>query len=472
MLLIYKYLFFLPLVVGIFLVGSPTLEAKELFSPATEKAIAKFRHLNQEIEFGISIPEKLLRCSYLQDAWIAYLHEAENQNEFLLGMAEIDQLIDQFRANLNYTATVVNFYNPGNPRTLFPQRIKLENRKGFLNTYKTGRDLTDQEREKLFQEEWSQYEKESICEPFNLDSDTLQALESGKIYNFALFPEGTIRIALEKPGGKDYLLNEEAAIGDFAYPNHTILAGSPHQALLSAGSLIPYRVEDKQLMFISNKSGHFVPSYDSLKALKDQLNDLGVDPHAVIMVPTVDLSDAVLSIYNSVQIPVSLMHEDANRLFLSAHHRWIKTLNQLDLQLLTDLSLGDFTTLSRAANAELSRIREEATYMRSAYQLFTEMHEAPSNFHNFVKHFGNLKDAIKHNVNEKVTAEAKWVVQFLQKKRNILEDSSSVIAQETSLYEYLTNEILTIKELISKNELIIDEFHLIKKMARELGTLF
>jgi len=470
--LIFKHLYFLSFVAGIFFCGHVSLDAEGLLSPATEKAVSQFRKLDLEIDFGYSLPEKLLRCSYLQDAWITYLQEAENQQDFLLGMAEIDQLTDQFRDNLNYAATVVNFFNPGTPRKLFPQEIELGHQTGFLNTFKKGRDLTEQERAEFFGYEWSQYEEESTSEPFCLDITSLDRLESGKIYNFALLPDGTIRIALEKPGGKDYLSNEEIALGDFAYPNHTILAGGPHQALLSAGSLILYRVEDKQLMFVSNKSGHFVPSYSSLRLLKKQLNALGFDPHSVITVPTVDLSDAVLSIYNTVQIPVSLMQEDAERLFLLAHQRWINALNQIDLQLLTELSQGASIDLSRPVIAELNRIREEGTYMRSAYQIFTESHEAPKLFHKFVKRFGILKDAIKHNIKEEIIAEAKWIVKFLQENGNVLMDRSFAISQEASLYNYLRDEINTIKNLISKDLLPIDEFHLIKKMVRELGSLF
>ncbi len=472
MLLSLKRLIFLSIFFGIFLGGLSAYDIEKPLTPTTEKTICTFQKLDREIEQGKTLSDKLLRCSYLQDAWLSYLHDAESQEEFLRGMTVIEKQLDQFHKNLTYAATVMDFYNPDCPKTLFPQTVNVGNKIGFLNTFKTGRKLSDAERERLYQEEWHQYQKDGVFKPFDLNEVTLKTMESGKTYNFVLFPDGSIRAALEKPGRKDYLFNQDKLDSDFAYPNHTILAGGANQAILTAGSMILYRVEDKQLMFISNKSGHFIPSYESLVVLKKHLQVYGVQSNTVIMVPTVDLSSVILSHYYTARIQITLTNEDIVRLIQVAHRRWIMTLDQMDYKLLTEVAEGHFEHLTRDRIMELNRIREEATYMRSAYHMFAKGHQAPAEYHKFVKKFGKLKDAIKHNIKEKIIKEAQWIHVFLIKNDDILKGTAFIAANSKNLQQFLKNEIQAIKLLIARDELSLDEFHHVKKSARELGSLF
>lgn len=448
-----------------------SLFAETSLSPATERALLHFKKLNREIDYGRSVSEKLLRCSYLQNAWLTYLYEAESKEEFLQGMALINQEIRQFKTNVTYAATVINFFNPGKPHTLFSQSLQTEHGEEFLNTFKTGIDLGAQERERLFDEEWIQFQKESVQEPFILNAETLPDLVSGRLYNFVLLPEGTIRVALEKPQGKEYTLNHEKVTGDMAYPNHTILAGAPHQSLLTAGALMLYRHEDKQMVFISNKSGHFVPSFHSLDAMKNRFLAIGIDPQTVIAVPTVNLSDAVISLYHA-QIPIYMMNEDLSEPFEKAFQKWMCVIKHIDLPFLTELSQGNFTNLNRQAIDRLNQLREESTYMRSAYRLYAMSHKCPHHFHQFVKHFGKLKDGIKHGVDDVVIAEAKWVCYFLQYEMKKMKDYSLLLDNAEGFYQFVYNEIQTIKVLNNQEKLSIHEFHKIKKGVRELGFLF
>jgi hypothetical protein len=464
-------LFALSIVFAFFFIERTALSAEPSISPVTEKTILHFQKLNREIDYGRSVSEMLLRCSYLQDAWLAYLHEAENQEEFLQGMALIDQEIKPFRDNLKYAATIVNFFHPGKPRTLFPQMIETNNGLEFLNTFKTGMDLCEEQRKRIFDEEWQQYQLESIQEPFILNVETVSELVSGKLYNFVLLPDGTIRIAAEKPQGKEYLADGETIAGDMAYPNHTILAGAPHQSLLTAGALTLYRFEEKQLMFISNKSGHFVPTFDSLDAMRERLAVLGVDPHTVISVPTVNLSEAVIGVYNA-QIPIYLVHDDLKMLFDRAYEKWMRVIEKIDLELLVELSQGNFSNLNRQVIDKLNQLREESTYMRSAYRLFTQDHSCPTYFHKFVKHFGKLKDGIKHNVDEVIISEAKWLCHFLQNNAKVVFNNPVSFDVEEGFYKFIHEEIQSIKYLIEKEILQIKELHDVKKGVRELGFLF
>ena len=440
------------------------------FSPATEKALLQFERLDREIDYGRSVSESLLRCSFVQDAWLTYLHDAESVDDFLIGMKEINKKTKRFKENLRYAATVVNFFNPGHPRILVPQPVKIDHEWHFHNTYKKGTQLTAGERESYFLEEWSNYQAQKVVSPFDLDKTAL--LDSGILYNFALLPDGTIRVGEENPGGREYLPGGEAVIDDFAYPNHTILAGSANQTVLSAGALILFRDAEKELLFISNKSGHFVPSYESLHLLRSQMSALGVDPNTIILVPTVDLGDVVLKTYNKAQVPLSLTSEEASQLFSHAQNRWSEALKEIDLNLIEELSKGNLAALTPENTRQLIEIREEATYMRNAYYLYTYNHTAPPLFHKFVKRFGRLKDGIKHNIPEVVQKNAQWIHLFLTENEDYFYYILPIIGTEDDLYDYLTDQVNMMKTLLTKEELSVDEFHTVKKTAREFASLF
>ncbi len=449
------------------------LSTEAPLSPASQKALTQLTKLDSEVYYGSYVSYSLLRCSYMQDAWLNYLHTAETREDFLRGMTEIDKAVGSFKSHLNWSGSVVNFFNPGQPRFLKEQTIDLpKGPEAFLNTFKTGRQLNDQEREELFQEEWARYLEEKVVEPFELTRDTVQNLQSGVLYNFALLDDGRIRVALEAPGGREYLANGEAAPGEFAYPNHTILAGSPNQPVLTAGSFLLFRCEDKELMFVSNKSGHFAPYFHSLKAVKEPLQSCGIEPQTVILVPSVDLGEVVIKIWTSAQIPLTLYEEDAQRLFNLAWDRWVDQLDQLDLNLLHALASGNFSVLTRQATASLNRIREEGTYMRSAYCLFTREHEAPKAMHTFIRRFGRLKDAIKHKVPAVIQSEAQWVSKFVQEQSQLLRESRPVIAGDDDIRCYLADRQAELQRLLAQPHLTLAEFHQVKKDSRELGSLF
>src|SRR5262249_4714842 len=139
---------------------------------------------------------------------------------------------------------------------------------------------------------------------------------------------------------------------------------------------------------------------------------------------------------------------------------------------LQEISQGDFSHLTQQAVERLNFLREEGTYIRSAYHLFTQGHAYPERFHKFVKHFGKLKDAIKHDVPEILMTEAKWLTEFLQNKNELFFDESIAAAEDDDFYAFIRDEIESIRELNSKEILSIDEFHHIKKASRELGFLF
>jgi len=446
-------------------------------SPLTQQFCQKFKKINKEVrQYECPISEKLLTCSYFQDLWLSFMHNAESVEEYHNGMQLFENYTDGFRNICHYITAVFNFYT-GDFHTPTPQIVDVnfhgENVSGFYNTFKVGRDLTPEERELYFAQEENNYVRDALVFPFVLDESTLATLQEKTIYNFTLLPDGTIRVALEKPGNKEYHVKDDESVEEaFHYPNHTIIAGSPHQVVVTAGSFILYRFEDKQLFFTSCKSGHYQPTYNSLVHMNKQLAQLGVHPSTIISTPTVDMSQSILKKYTNAQIPLSITLKDTENLFHLAQTNWEEIYQKIDKEVLYALSHGDMSALNTGIIEALNRQREESTYMRSAFNLFSENHAAPREFHKLVKSFGKLKDAIKHNVPLKIQSEAVKVIRRLE----VYEQNGGIydqgIADDESFYHYIKNHISSMEELLSHDQLPIDEYHLLKKKSRELAALF
>lgn len=448
-------------------------------SPATTKAVEQMHKLDQEAGlYGCYVSESLIFCSRVQDALVAYLHKAESPSEYWQGIRLLDEQCNNFRSVCNWVTSVINFYNPRAPQLPVPHRQQVVNFRGescsgYFNTFKLGRDLVSQERERLFQRELGLYLRDGVAERFMLDATTFKNLEPEKIYNFALLPDGTIWAALERPGGKEYHVGQDNALEEtFGYPNHTVLAGAPHQLVLTAGALILFQEGAKKLMFVSNKSGHYQPTFRSLPEVRRQIATFGIDEHAIILVPDVDLAQAVLKLYNKAQVPVAISAYESERLLDVARTRWSGAYASLDREVIYLLSKGVFDGLDHRVKETLARFREEATYMRSAYQLFSADHKAPKLFARLVLRFGKLKDAIHHDVREVIQKEAERLVLLMERYDAMADAEEIVPADADSFYNYLTQLIAETEERIARVTLPMKEYHLVKKSARELGTLF
>lgn len=437
----------------------------EEISPITEKTLKRFAKLNLELELSLS-----LSCTYYQDSLLAYLHHADNLAEYEQGMRLIGRN-SRFRQVCRYVTEVINFYT-GQHETLKPQTETIsyygQEVEAFLNTFKTGRQLTEQEREQYFKEEEARYLTDCQVKPFILDRTSIHNLASETIYNYALLPDGRINVALERPGDREYhVRDDETVIEAFSHPNHTILAGSPHQCVITAGSFIIHRCEDKYLWFITCKSGHFQPTYDSVKHFQLELSKLGVNPYTIISTPDVDMSRVILKNRDLVKVPISMAEQDTQRLYQLAVERWKKVYQDIDQDLLRSIAEGTITTLDAEIIKQLSQQREEATYMRSAFNLFSCNHQSPSKFKSLVKHFGKLKDAIKHQVPDKMQSAALKVIELLDQ-----EEDKFLACDDDSFYLFFIKTIGKMRELLSQEKLLIDDFHLLKKISREIGVLF
>ncbi|HEV8051484.1 MAG TPA: hypothetical protein VGP47_03245, partial [Parachlamydiaceae bacterium] len=417
---------------------------------------------------------------YMQDACYAHLHNAKNVEEYHHGMELFDEYMGSFKSVCNYLSNAFNFYkgtsDPTTPQfaeTKFYGSPVL----GFLNTFKLEGPLTPEDRELYFFQEYNMYMEDYIETPFNLDSSSIETLEPGTLYNFVLLPDGTIRAALERPGEREYHERDKIIVEAFHYPNHTILAGNPHQIVITAGAFVMHKMEEKRLFFVSCKSGHYQPSYDSLNFMKTQLSLQGINPYTVICVNDVDLSQAVLKTYKGAQIPLFISTHDNQRLYHIACERWNKTYGEIDRKLFLSLAEGDFSMIDAKLIATFKQQRSEATYMRSAYRLFSFGHTVPAGFNEFVKRFGKLKDLMKHfswkKLNyEEIKKQAANLIDLMESYEKEIISYEFTPSDTTSFYNFLSGNISHMYDLLAYESLHKDEFHDLKKLSRELCALF
>lgn len=470
-----KWLFLLAV-----LFGYAPIKAQE-YSPATRAALKKFQKVNEELNNYRSNPgELILNCSYLQDVWLAYLHDAETLDEYQRGMQLFQDHSRHFKSISSYLTTVVNIYH-AEDEPPHPERIKTTfNGKevwGYLNTFKTGRSLTADERSVFFRQEYTKFLRDGISHPFILNSSTIKELETDTVYNFVLMPDSTIFASVERPGKREYHVRGETHSELFLYPNHTVLAGHPEQVVITAGALILHRVDNKSLIFVSSKSGHFQPSYESLNHICTQLTKLGINPCTVIPIPELDMSRAVVKTFNRSKLPILLTQYDTERLFQIASDRWKKFYDQIDREVLEILAKGDINALDKDMMTALIKQRAEATYMRSAYHLFSDNHQSPENFSHLVKQFGKLKGTFKYYGMDKfriqkLQKKASQVLDLIEKHENEIVNFEFIPADDTSFHNVLNGNISEMHELLSRKSLTLKEYHQLKKLSRETGALF
>lgn len=416
----------------------------------------------------------------MQDACYAHLLKAKDIHEYHHGMELFDNYMGSFRSVCNYLSNAFNFYK-GTSEPSTPQYVQTEfygsHALGFLNTFKLEGPLTFEDRELYFLQEYSMYMEDFIETPFILDAATIETLESGTLYNFVLLPDGTIRVALERPGEREYHERDKVIVEAFHYPNHTILAGNPHQIVITAGAFVMHKKDEKRLFFVSCKSGHYQPSYDSLTFMCTQLSRLGINPYTVICVNDVDLSQAVLKTYKGAQIPVFISTHDSQKLYDIACTRWNKSYAQIDRKIFSALADGDFSMINAELITTFKQQRSEATYMRSAYRLFSSAHTAPEGFSKFVKRFGKLKDQMKHfawkklDYNE-IKNQAANLLDLMDLYEKEIVSYEFIPADTESLYDFLMGNISHMYDLLERESLTKVEFHDLKKLSRELCTLF
>ncbi|MBS0621948.1 MAG: hypothetical protein JSR80_03200 [Verrucomicrobia bacterium] len=212
-----------------------------------------------------------------QKEMVRYLAEAKSA-DFVVELKELEPLIDAigYRSNL--------FHYRFRPYR-FSHAFTVEDMNGqiicFTNTYLSNEPLDEQKKARLFFLEMNSYEEWGTHPRQLLNRHTFPNLQPGLVYNFVVTSDGLVYSSPDERDPNIYFTTEEGiSIKRITSPNHTILAGN--QPVLSAGTFVIWQVEDRQLIFVSNDSGHFRPDYESLKIFKDTLIRWGIAPQQII----------------------------------------------------------------------------------------------------------------------------------------------------------------------------------------------
>lgn len=146
----------------------------------------------------------------------------------------------------------------------------------YYNIFHHSRAQSDSERKAAYEGEVDRHKGIKLMPKRLLTNKLKQTLISGQSYNFIVNLDNQAYIAYEQryrlEKSKEKILNN---------PNHTLLAGN--NPVLAAGILSYYKVDRKELYFITCSSGHFHPKPDSLMHMKKYLMTLGVPEEAIIV---------------------------------------------------------------------------------------------------------------------------------------------------------------------------------------------
>lgn len=401
-----------------------------------------------------------------QDLLLRVLRDSPDADSFGEQMDRLSPAIERFFHSASHCYELV--YPKINPQTSHGL---------FLNTYKTGRLLDAKERNYLFHQERRSYERDKQVEPFLLDADALAELEPEITYNFVLLPDQTVYAALEKPNSQPYQAGADAGRDQpLAYPNHSILAGidgDPEQGIVTGGALILHREGDKQLWFISNKSGHFLPSVESLDHMREWLIDQGIDP--ALIVPVMELNYAKHAFLRpELQLDVALQAGQARRLAEHAFDLWMSNyhperLARIARQLAEHPEKGlDDSELILALNAE----RQNAFRLRAAFALFDTEHRAPKALRSYTKWLGKMKEGLELCRPEDAQKGAQKLLPWLEKLEpaHIFDSFNAAEPAEIDAYiQYFTKSMQGLRMQWMLQE---EHYHQLKKDVRTLSFLF
>ena len=112
--------------------------------------------------------------------------------------------------------------------------------------------------------------------------------------------------------------------------------------------------------------------------------------------------------------------------------------------------------------------RQDTSLLRTAFQLNDQKHESPSQFADFVRDFGKMKDAILINENQIARVQALIILKKYVDLDIYSELDKISYSSKKSTQKYLKKQVKTIRALALRNSISVDEFHDIRKAVREI----
>ena len=280
---------------------------------------------------------------------------------------------------------------------LFPNTIYAKDAQGFLlNNYKQKHLLTAEERKHWYEIETQAYQINGTMAPRDFVLEELLGEQGFQTYDFVLKADHSVKMSpIER-------IQNPLTEVKWAHPNHTILAGL--DSVVSAGNFSLLQENGKRVFFISNKSGHFLPSYQDLNAFKDFLIQVGIPEEEIFTISMASFyANTAYKYFYTDQVKIDLkvldpavVHQYYLRIWQNAQKERVleQTLSQIEKE-------GPLSVPVEAIVA-LKKDRKTAHWLRSAFYLFDQAHQPPADFENYVILYGKLNDALINRSSEAV----------------------------------------------------------------------
>ncbi len=409
-------------------------------------------------EIQPSTADYLMDLAHYQDLLVRVLRESKDPAEYVENMQRLSPVIDR------YVRYSVHAYS-----LLFPNVLpQMDSDQHYLNTFKTERKLTAEERAAYYDMEVGTYLQDKQSEPFAFDAEVLVP---ETLYNFVLFPDGRVLMAYEKPHGQPYQVREDAGRERaFAYPNHTVLSEAPDQGVVTAGALVTYECKGSRLYFLSNKSGHFLPSVVSLVAMRHYMEEQGIDPATVVLVT--DLSFARLA-FPQITAPMNLAisQAEAEQMADIAFEEWhtdeeVLAFDDFLRQVVKEKPVGPKSV------DYLHNHRRSALVARSVFRMLDQAHATPMLLSEYAERIGKMKDRLEAMDYAGAAKQARKLRNLHAVVDPVLLRKQFAAASKESTSEAVALLIQDIRNSVGDRALPPHGYHQIKKDVRDLAHLF
>jgi len=434
-----------------------TLSSVEVCPIEAEKQLQQLVH---ELEYGDAHLGKMgLILGRFQDVLLAHLEGDVSDDQYEQEIEYLEGLIQKFDRFSDYV--FADSVKLKQPKWGLTQTFALEPGHplasiSFMDSFKSGRILTAQEREEAYEEEYLKYVSVATEIPQLLTKEALANLLPGQVYAYVLLPSGEVFYSRD----------------DKKCPNHAILSGNAHQNVLTAGLFVFYAKENRRLYFISNQSGHFRPTPWSLHTIKKVFRELDDHPLTIITGTDVDYSKRAVNDHPDFFVSPTIDPMLGEKIFRSSYQHWKQLHEKFDWRAYFSQFLSDDYDMNCNMIHELTLYKKAGNKCRSVFYLFDKSFDVEPTFFNYVALLGNLRDSMNHGERKAVREYAAQLIKKLDEGRL---DHINTIFRQVTPEAFLVNYYSIIAEIeayTTRETLTLEEYHQLRLRIRDLFFLF
>lgn len=350
----------------------------------------------------------------------------------------------------------------------------------FINNYKNEILLSDQERDIEYNGELNNYiENNKVQRPIiNIGESTIQVFQdivSGETYNFVMLENSNIVLSESNPMSMSITKH-----GKISFANHTIIArGKP---VMSAGEIKFFKNNNRIIIFLSNKSGHYSTSYHSLKRVKTELqNALGIEEYSIYLLPFnfQDFLDSKKNYTEEIVFEMNII----KRVYSDRREYWLKNFNAKKVNEIIK-KIINHQNLIKEEVLYLKEERRRAVYLRVALLILNENHLCDNNYYKYVRFLGKLNDLLMSNldnlINIKNSKNYDLIISIAKKNVEIISDPNSIIlssiirnyADLENVINYYSTTYNSLTEIVNKQVLTLKKFHKFRNFFKLYLALF